>query len=527
MSEAKVMLDNLPEGIMKSDIEKALKEWVPTIKIVSIDLLNRPRTAIKRGKFAFVALSTEDECLQVLQHFEDNFSLDQGFPIEDGFGNFRLGVVKKFVPKPLYEANLQKIDDDTTSWLSGIDFLPPFPKQQQQQSSQVSKVMLQEVPIDTTKSEIEYLIKTMTREISIINIDLARPKKRNTLNAYITLINQDECDSFIDNFERNFADGYWFINDLGCNGKVSAKHYKGKKNNIQTNKNITNSTSASKNRMTLPPKKNFSMLEFHLILKNLPQETAPEEICSILKKWSGDLCIVDVCRRDRYWFVKLESWSHCDTILKHYSEHFEPHGGYAFQNEKGFFGFVQIVRNEKYFLFTGGIDQGEKVHENDVWSINPLSISHRAGENSSSINHRLASEKQPGILPYPSSSLISQSSINMNQSVSSSKGSSKHLGKNSSCLDDNVINELNCLLEEQQTFLKFKTKTVAFIKELEETIKEKCPEFFMQESELVSLQREIDELESKKNEMTLLKEKSLVEYKELEEQFQFLKLFED
>ena len=86
---------------------------------------------------------------------------------------------------------------------------------------------------------------------------------------------------------------------------------------------------------------------------------------------------------------------------------------------------------------------------------------------------------------------------------------------------------MNSLLEEYETFLKFKTKTTAYNKVLEDTIKEKCPDLYLQESDIVELQNEVDELEAKKNETARLTEQSLVEYKELEEQLELLKVAQD
>ena len=62
---------------------------------------------------------------------------------------------------------------------------------------------------------------------------------------------------------------------------------------------------------------------------------------------------------------------------------------------------------------------------------------------------------------------------------------------------------------------------------LEDTIKEKCPDLYLQESDIVELQNEVDELEAKKNETARLTEQSLVEYKELEEQLELLKVAQD
>ena len=367
MAESKVMLNNLPEGTMKSDIEKVFKEWVSTIKIIRIDLPGK-----RRGKkIAFVQLSTQEECLEILKYFDDHFTLEQGFPIEDGFGNFSLGVVKKFVPKSTNNEfssqnnsnnsnifqdinNISNTDDDTVSWLSGVEpDLPLLHKQQQQRSSQPTKIMLEEVAADTTKSEIENLMKTeLWPEAKIMNIDLAHPRnKKDTLNAYITLEDQNQCDSFIKHFQTNFADGFWFVNNLGCNSKMTAKHYIGKKKQQQLQQQNSTKKTATK--------KKYPMLDFHLILKKIPPETASEEIHSILNKWlDDDHGVVETQRREKFLFVKLKSWLDCDTILQHFNEQFEPHGGFAFQNKKGHYDLVLVLRNEEYFLFTGGKDSG-------------------------------------------------------------------------------------------------------------------------------------------------------------------------
>ena len=377
MAESKVMLDNLPEGTMISDIEKALKEWISTVKIININLI--PHKGKKKTKFAFVQLSTAEECLGILKYFDDHFTLEQGFPIEDGFGNFSLGVVKKFVPKSsnnnesTFQNNIKKPlnntgtfqnktnvfqnmtntdktndDDDTVSWLSGVDDLhcSTVPEKQQQHSSQPAKIMLEEVPADTTKSEIENLIKTKVwSEAIIMNIDLAHPKNRkDKLNAYITLGDQNQCDSFINHFQTNFTKGFWFVNNLGCDSKMTAKHYTGKKRLQSVQKGTS--------------KKEHTMLEYHLILKKTPPETTSDEICGIIKEWlSDDNSVVDTLQREKYWFVKLKSWADCDTVLQYYNEKFEPHGGYAFQNKNGKYNLVLFLRNEHYFLSTGGKKQ--------------------------------------------------------------------------------------------------------------------------------------------------------------------------
>ena len=62
---------------------------------------------------------------------------------------------------------------------------------------------------------------------------------------------------------------------------------------------------------------------------------------------------------------------------------------------------------------------------------------------------------------------------------------------------------------------------------LEDTLKDKCQDLYIKDSSIVDMQKEVDELEKKKNEMVQMTKQSLIEYKELEEQFEMLKLAQD
>lgn len=86
---------------------------------------------------------------------------------------------------------------------------------------------------------------------------------------------------------------------------------------------------------------------------------------------------------------------------------------------------------------------------------------------------------------------------------------------------------MNSLSEEYEKFIKFKTKTTEYIEELRDTLRDKCPDLYIKDSVIVDMQKEVDELEKKKNEMVQMTKQSLIEYKELEDQFEMLKLAQD
>ena len=102
-NENKILMENLPVGSMKSDVENILKGWINEIAISKIDLVDNKK---RKCKTAFVTLSCYSEVEQIVDFYNANFD-DQGFAFEDGFANVGMLKVKKYTKKPK-----SKIEDD-------------------------------------------------------------------------------------------------------------------------------------------------------------------------------------------------------------------------------------------------------------------------------------------------------------------------------------------------------------------------------------------------------------------------------
>ena len=577
MDELKVMLDNLPIGIMKSDIENFITDWIPDITIDSINLKSHSnaRSGVNNSnKFAFVTFSNKEECKEVLSYFKNNFN-PGGFPIEDGFGNYSIGIVKAVYREFISKKNIKNEfnndieDDDSASWVSGRD-LPFSSKPQPTPTStlseqQIKKIKLSNIPKDTTEAEVENLLKTLMPRSIIVSFDLVPMKKnKKTINfkAFILLEDTSQYEPFLHHFNTNYGDGYCFVNNLGFNGLIMATIY-----TVKCTTNNTNSAYHKQKQQHRPTEtktgfpftnfknKKYTILEFHLILKKVPVGTQPDEISDILKRWCNDVCILDIKLREWFWFVKLNSWEQCDRIVSIFREQYEPHKGYAFQNKKGLFNLVQASRNEDYFRYTRGLDQELSSHLlNSGMSKVDLNFPKRRFEGEGLPSSGNQEKGSQGILPYRSCSSVSSSQesssfvdnhqsslyqpppspINTSRCPKDSPGqpppspiNTTGCSKDTSGLDENVINELNSLLEEQQTFLQFKIKTTAFVKVFEDTLKEKCPDLFIRESDIVSIQKQANELETKRNALVAMRDQSIVEFEDLKQQLECLTLCDD
>lgn len=110
-----------------------------------------------------------------------------------------------------------------------------------------NKIMMQNLPIGTMKSDVKEVILKWIQHITILSIDLVPPKKnsknhyQNTTNAYIQLKNQLECESVLLYYTHNHASrgGFEFQNSSGqFSNKVSMTSYIGRKNATRTSSSV-------------------------------------------------------------------------------------------------------------------------------------------------------------------------------------------------------------------------------------------------------------------------------------------------
>ena len=553
-TENKILMENLPVGSMKSDVENILKGWIKEVAISKIDLVDNKK---RKCKTAFVALSCYSEVEQIIDFYNANFD-DQGFAFEDGFANVGMLKVKKYTKKPkskieddmkvkpshdeekitnqiterLFSPAEENWDDESVHEVDTSNIVEDqiFNKSGDNSSSQT--LMFQQLPGKTTKTEVEELINQLRPKTKIINIDLkTNTRYKFKLNAFVRFESQSDCNAIMNIYQEKYGEkGYLFVNQDNKSSTFNLAFYYGKKKEappkVKTEKKIK---------------------EFHIYLEKVPSQTSNEEISSIINKClppSFAVSNVAYHKDDKLWHVKLPSWEACDIILTHFKENFLPHGGYAFQNAKGRFNLINFKRNESFYakstrqtfksqnksndtelLKCTPISSCSKELHQDLNCSSPLSMSssnewksmgdnnNQAEEipcNSASSSFSQPSQASGSIDPY-----LPPNNAKDNTDECTQQGVEL---KPDIILEDNVAQELNNLMYEKEELDDFRREIML----LEDELKTKCPELFVSEMDLMLLRVELDKMETKKTELLTLRNIAQSELDELKEQVECL-----
>ena len=484
----KIKLLNLPPGTMKSDITTVLTGWVASIEVISVELKSNSRI---KSVDAIVLLKSSEHCNKLVEFFQTNFS-EGTFAFEDNFGNFTMVQLQRF-------GGTVNDQDQKEVWTFSDDEDLTMPRKKLEYATRnftTAKIMIQQVPLKTENSEIEEILRQWKPNIQVSKIDLAHPKvSQMKLNAYIHLPEED-CNDIVNYFTENYPMGYEFVNKKGESNILLVKHYKGKTNTKKPSHNVSNENVR------------------RLILKGVPRYTTNTEIKDILQNWRLGFRLDNIFVRttSKYFSVEFESREDCELALKHYSEEYEPHGGFAFQNENGNYSLIkmslpnrpQMSKNEHKHKsdttrdITGQIDCKDNKQTMMSPQREPLIANNFCGVKEQSTKVSVLPVSSQGIVKQKAESFCipSEQIVEKEDDLSLELSSTRSTTSNNSLIET-PTQQINVLMKEKQIFKRSINKSWSFVSTLEESLKEKCPDLFVSETELHNLQTSIDALQRK------------------------------
>jgi hypothetical protein len=505
MAEAprKIELLNLPAGTMKSDITDVLRGWVASTHVLSLEF---KRNLKGETTSVIVLLSSTEDCNNLVEYFEKNFT-EGVFAFPDNFGNYKMVQLRRFMIGTVHNKEQKEV------WTFSDDEDLPH------KDLERGKIMIQQVPLKTERSEIEEILKQWKPYIKIFRIDLAHPKISTCkLNAYITL-SEERCNDIVNYFHQTYPLGYEFVNKEGESNVLLVRHYIGKYKAKVASKPIVNN---------------------RLHLHGVPRNTSKQEIKEILHNWRLEIQLEKavIHSSKRYNFsIEFDSSQDCEAVYNHYKIEYEPHGGYAFQNEQGGYGKVKmkihssnsVSTNNKLSFLAEKRDETGFMDCKDTYSAMKCPIEEPVIANNnvcesieqstkrkemSTSSHDLSSTKPSQSFCISSKQMVEEDKVPLGPSSPMSTSSDSFLSE--------PLTQISDIMKEKKDFKRSINQTSSFVYTLEETLKEKCPDLFVSETELHNLKISIDDLRSKIEDFNKKNIDAQSEYENLKEQIKVL-----